>query len=145
MTVYTMGFTQKTAREFFGKIRNEQIDLLIDIRLNNNSQLAGFAKGKDLDFFLSELCGCKYVHKIEFAPTKELLDDYKKNRITWDQYVEVYHQLMDRRDMVQKFAEEFEQYDKVLLLCSEVLPDKCHRRLLAEAIKETYGYEIKHL
>ena len=101
MTVYTMGFTQKTAREFFGKIRNEQIDLLIDIRLNNNSQLAGFAKGKDLDFFLSELCGCKYVHKIEFAPTKELLDDYKKNRITWDQYVEVYHQLMDRRNMVQ--------------------------------------------
>ena len=81
MKIYTMGFAQKSAEEFFSKIKNHKIELLIDIRLNNKSQLAGFTKGRDLEYFLKEIADCEYIHEPLFAPTKELLDDYKKDRM----------------------------------------------------------------
>ena len=145
MKIYTMGFTQKSAEEFFEKIKKNQIELLIDIRLNNQSQLAGFAKGKDLTYFLDKLCQCRYVHELSFAPDKDLLDDYKKGRADWDQYVVRFNELMYKRAMVKHFQNKYSKYDRVLLLCSEPTPEQCHRRLLAEAIAAETGDEIVHI
>ena len=86
MLIYTMGFTKKTAEQFFEKIKKNNIDIVIDVRLNNQSQLAGFTKGKDLVYFLKELCNCEYKHEIKFAPTKEILASYKKGDIDWGEY-----------------------------------------------------------
>lgn len=136
MTLFTIGFTQKSAKTFFELIRENQIELLIDVRLNNKSQLAGFSKGTDLDYLLKEICNCNYVHCQDYAPTKEILDDYKKKKITWEQYVERFIPLMEKRDFPQTFMKRFAGYERVCLLCSEPTPEQCHRRLLAEMIKD---------
>ena len=83
MNLYTIGFTKKSAEEFFESIKNAHISLLVDVRLNNNSQLSGFAKGRDLAYFLPRLAACKYVHGLRFAPTKELLSNYRKGVVPW--------------------------------------------------------------
>lgn len=136
MNLYTIGFTQKSAEEFFGLIKKYKIEMLVDIRLNNKSQLAGFSKGKDLEYFLDEICNCKYEHCIEYAPSKEILDNYKKRVITWDDYVNQYVPMMQKRKVQEKFLKKFLNYNSVCLLCSEPTPEKCHRRLLAEMIAE---------
>ena len=82
--IYTMGFTQKNAETFFEKIKKADIDILVDVRLNNKSQLAGFTKGQDLVYLLKEICDCKYSHEVSFAPTKEILDGYKKGSMSWE-------------------------------------------------------------
>lgn len=97
MDIYTMGFTQKTAEQFFEKIKKNEIEILVDVRLNNQSQLAGFTKGKDLSYFLKELCHCKYDHNISYAPTKEILQAYKKETISWSEYEEKYVELLIKR------------------------------------------------
>lgn len=134
MVLYTIGFTQKSAQQFFELIKSNNIDILVDIRLNNKSQLAGFTKGDDLRYFLHEICNCKYQHCIEYAPTKDILDNYKKKAIGWDEYVRQYLPLMQRRNSVQKFIDRFSAYQSVCLLCSEPTPEYCHRRLFAEMI-----------
>lgn len=145
MILYTMGFTQKSAEDFFKKIRNHQIDIVVDVRLNNRSQLAGFSKGRDLAFFLKELADCNYDHNDFFAPTKVLLQDYKKGIKSWDDYVEIYKELILRRNMTSYFMRCYNEYISPLLLCSEATPEQCHRRLLAEAISSDYSIEIIHL
>lgn len=146
MNLYTIGFTQKSAKDFFERIKANKIELLIDIRLNNKSQLAGFTKGNDLEYFLSEICKCKYKHCLEFAPTKDILDGYKKKRITWDQYVEMFNALMFKRGDYKKFVDKFSEYKNICLLCSEPTPERCHRRLLAELIATTDNQiVIKHI
>ncbi len=87
-TIYTMGFTQKNAEKFFKLIKAYNIDILVDIRLNNKSQLAGFTKGEDLKYFLHEICDCEYSHRVDHAATRDIQDGYKKKAITWDQCVE---------------------------------------------------------
>lgn len=146
MILYTMGFTQKSAREFFGLVQAHRIDMLVDIRLNNTSQLAGFTKGEDLRYFLQALCGCRYQHCAAYAPTKELLDDYKKGRLDWEGYVRQYIPLMESRQAVGMFYEAFSTYDAVCLLCSEPTPQHCHRRLLAEMIAAAHpDITIQHI
>ncbi len=146
MTVYTIGFTQKTAERFFELLREHQIQMLVDIRLNNKSQLAGFTKGEDLRYFLKEICGCGYAHCEEFAPTKQILDDYKKKQSGWEDYVSRYLPLMEQRGAAERFLKRFAGYERVCLLCSEPTPERCHRRLLAELIRERAPEtEIKHL
>ena len=145
MNLYTIGFTQKTAKQFFDLIKSNNIDIVVDIRLNNKSQLAGFSKGDDLEYFLSEICACKYVHCDEYAPTKALLDDYKKKRTTWDEYVAIYIPLIKKRNGVTKFIEQFGKYTNVCLLCSEATPTQCHRRLFAEMVQEVISATIKHI
>lgn len=137
MKLFTIGFTKKSAAQFFKLIRDNQIKLLVDIRLNNTSQLAGFSKGEDLEFFLKELCDCQYEHCIEYAPTKDTLDRYKKKEISWEKYVSEYQPLMLSRLAPQKFLKKYGSIDNVCLLCSEPTPEQCHRRLLAEMIKTT--------
>ena len=134
MTIFTLGFTQKNAEQFFSLIKENRIELLIDIRLNNRSQLAGFTKGTDLSYFLRELCGTKYVHCDEYAPTKELLSGYQKGTVSWDEYEAQYNEIMTARHASQNFAKRFSNYDRICLLCSEPTPEQCHRRLLAEIL-----------
>lgn len=146
MKLYTIGFTQKSAEEFFNKIKNSDIDLLIDIRLNNISQLAGFAKGKDLAYFLKEICNCEYVHDDLFAPTKELLDNYRHKKISWKEYENQFANIMVNRNISKRFSTIYKQYKKVCLLCSEPTPEQCHRRLVAEYLSEDIeGIEIIHI
>lgn len=146
MILYTMGFAQKNAERFFTLLQDNRVELLIDIRLNNKSQLAGFTKGNDLAYFLKRLCNCAYMHCVEFAPTKEILDAYKKNEISWEQYVERFLPLMDKRHAVERFLSLATGYDRVCLLCSEPTPEQCHRRLLAEMIaKNAPDITVVHL
>ncbi len=140
-----MGFTQKNAAEFFSKIKRNNIDILIDIRLNNKSQLAGFTKGQDLEYFLKEICQCKYSHEIMFAPTKDILDRYKKGRITWNEYESEYNALITRRKVEDIFKRKYSEFENVLLLCSEPTPEQCHRRLLAEYLSNGNKEDIKHI
>ena len=145
MTIFTVGFTQKSAREFFELIKRNKIELLVDVRLNNQSQLAGFSKGKDLEYFLKEIANCEYEHQLLYAPTKELLDDYKKKKIDWDTYTEVFNGLIEKRDMKTHFEKNYLKRNNVVLLCSEAVPDMCHRRLIAEAMEKTFDVTVIHL
>lgn len=103
MQIYTMGFTQKTAEQFFEKIKQNGIQIVIDVRLNNQSQLAGFTKGKDLVYFLKVICNCLYEHEIKFAPTKEILSAYKKGDINWKEYEFKFDGLIKTRKIVDIF------------------------------------------
>lgn len=145
MNIYTMGFTKKSAKDFFSLIKKNDVEMLIDVRLNNQSQLAGFTKGKDLSFFLKELCNCLYCHEIQFAPTKIILDNYKKQLISWSEYELEFKKLIIRREVSEIFKKKYGNYKNVLFLCSEPTPDYCHRRLLAEFFEKELGCAIKHI
>jgi len=142
--LYTIGFTKKNAQSFFSKLQKAGVTKLIDIRLNNVSQLAGFAKRDDLIFFLRELCDCDYKHMPIFAPTKEILDAYKKKQIDWNEYVRRFSRLIKERTIEKKITAE--ELNNSCLLCSEPTAELCHRRVVAEYFKEQFGdIEIKHL
>lgn len=146
MKIFTIGFTQKSAREFFNKIKNNNIDLLIDIRLNNVSQLAGFAKGKDLEYFLKEICDCEYAHDDVFAPTKTLLDSYRANKTSWREYEDIFAQIMSTRQIEERFKKLYSNYKNICLLCTEPTAEQCHRRLVAEYLqKHCDNIEIIHI
>ncbi len=147
MTVYTIGFTQKSAEQFFELLKSNKIELLIDIRLNNKSQLAGFTKGSDLAYFLKEICGTKYIHCEEFAPSKELLSGYQKGIVSWDAYENEFAAIMEKRGAYKKFLDRFGAFERVCLLCSEPTPEHCHRRLVAEKLTAFYfgQIEVVHL
>lgn len=142
--LYTIGFTKKSAEQFFNLLRNNQVKKIIDIRINNLSQLAGFAKGPDLKFFAREIGGIGYEHNIDFAPTEDLLSRYRDKKITWQEYETEYLNLLDIREVAQKT--DIENLHENCLLCSEHTPEKCHRRLLAEYLKRVNNeIEIIHL
>lgn len=147
MRIYTIGFTKKSAEQFFCLLKKNNIKFFLDIRLNNSSQLSGFAKGSDLKFFLKNLLKIEYRHDIRFAPTKEILDGYKKKNITWNQYETEFLELMNSRNFKKIIADEYsDQLDGVCLLCSEPTAEKCHRRLVAEKIQSHFpNIEIIHL
>ncbi len=142
--MFTIGFTRKNAQLFFSKLRNAGVTKIIDIRLNNISQLAGFAKRDDLIFFLKELCDCKYEHKPNWAPTKDILDAYKKKEIDWNEYEMRFRKLIIERKIEEKI--KFDELNNICLLCSEHTPNQCHRRLIAEYLKDKFvNVEIIHL
>ncbi|MGD9159887.1 MAG: DUF488 domain-containing protein [Desulfobacteraceae bacterium] len=144
INLYTIGFTKKNAKTFFSKLRNAGVTNLIDIRLNNVSQLAGFAKRDDLIYFLKELCDCGYKHMPTFAPTKDILDAYKKKKIDWDEYVRRFSKLIKERKIEEQIT--IEELKNACFLCSEPTPEQCHRRLVSEYLKDQFGdVEIKHL
>ena len=134
ITLYTIGFTKKSAEQFFGLLRDNGVKQLVDVRINNTSQLAGFAKGKDLEFFTNEICHIPYKHIVDFAPTKKLLDQWHKNEVTWTEYVEIYTRMLKDREIVKKYG--VKSFDGACFLCSEDTPEQCHRRLLAEYMQE---------
>lgn len=145
MNVYTIGFTKKNAETFFKFIKNSNIKTLIDVRLNNVSQLAGFAKKDDLKFFLRELCSTEYVHAPELTPTKEILDPYKDGKMTWKAYEDKFLNLMSQRNIERSIRPEL--LDHGCLLCSEHEPHMCHRRLVVEYINKStdLNLTVKHL
>jgi uncharacterized protein (DUF488 family) len=118
---------------------------LIDVRLNNTSQLAGFAKRDDLQYFLREICQADYVHEPVLAPTPEILDAYKKKSIDWDEYARQYRELLISRKA--ESAVERSLFDvPAVLLCSEPTAEHCHRRLAAEYLAEHWAQvEVVHL
>lgn len=132
--LFTIGFTQKNAEKFFTALRNAKIRRVLDIRLNNVSQLAGFTKRDDLRFFLRELCEADYHHLPQCAPTEEILDTYKKNGGSWETYVQQFLPLIRSRHIETLLTPEL--LDFGCLLCSEPTPEKCHRRLVAEYLQE---------
>lgn len=145
MRVYTIGFTKKSAEEFFGKLNNLGIKLLIDVRLNNNSQLAGFTKRDDLAFFLKKLCNAEYIHEPLLAPTQELLTAYRKKQCTWQEYEEKFVALLAERRIEEKIDKRIFEKNTVLL-CSEDSARYCHRRLVLEYLREKWGnFDIIHL
>jgi uncharacterized protein (DUF488 family) len=144
MKIFTIGFTKKSAESFFAKLKSAGVKRLIDIRLNNVSQLAGFAKQDDLRYFAKAICDIDYVHILDLAPTKDLLDAYKKNNGDWDMYQRNFLQLLKMRRVEDNLARDL--LDDGCLLCSEDKPDQCHRRLVAEYLGEKWGeVEIEHI
>jgi len=143
--IFTIGFTKKKAEYFFEKLKKAGVKRIVDVRLNNVSQLAGFAKKDDLIYFLKQLGGMDYVHLPELAPTKDILDAYKKQKGDWATYERKFIELMERRHIEDKIPKEV--LNEGCLLCSEDKPHHCHRRLVAEYLSKKWDedVEIKHL
>lgn len=143
--ICTIGFTQTTAKDFFDSLKKNNIKTLIDTRINNNSQLAGFSKKEDLKYFLQEICSINYIHETDLAPTKELLAAYKDGKVNWNSYEDEFKKLIEKREIEKKLS--LELIDHSCLLCSEKKPHFCHRRLVAEYLKDKTDFEIqiKHL
>ena len=145
MEIYTIGFAGRKAADFFGKLKQHGIKRLIDVRLNNTSQLSGFSKKDDLRFFLKEICQADYIHEPLLAPTDKLLDDYKKKKCHWANYEAIFNKLMADRQVDNKIDRILFKVPTVLL-CSETKADQCHRRLIAEYLREKWGdVKIIHL
>jgi uncharacterized protein (DUF488 family) len=145
MNLYTIGFTQTTAERFFHRLGAANVKRIIDVRLNNTSQLAGFAKAGDLAYFAKAILKADYIHEPLLAPTADILDAYKKNGGAWDEYEKRFNDLMGRRKIDEKLDPAI--FDGACLLCSEDKPHHCHRRLVAEFLKERWRQpvEIRHL
>lgn len=144
MRVLTIGFTRKSARQFFGLLRRSGARRIVDVRLNNSSQLAGFAKRDDLAWLLHELCAMDYVHVPQLAPTHAMLDGYRKGKADWAAYERQFLGLMRERRVEQSVSRDI--IADGCLLCSESEPHHCHRRLVAEYLREQWGaVEIEHL
>ena len=144
MKILTIGFTRKKARGFFEALKSAGAKRVVDVRLNNVSQLAGFAKRDDLRWFLDEICHIDYRHVLTLAPTKEILDGYKKHGGSWDDYERQFLNLMAERKIEEKIEPEL--LEDACLLCSEDKPHHCHRRLVAEYLGEHWrNIEIEHL
>ena len=145
MEIYTIGFTQTTAEHFFGRLKAAGVQRLLDVRLNNSSQLAGFAKAKDLPYFLHELVGATYEHEPLLAPTQELLDEYKKRKGDWESYECRFLDLMTERQIERALSPaEFEL--PTALLCSEATAENCHRRLICEYLASRWTeVHVTHL
>lgn len=142
--IFTIGFTKKSAEKFFEKLKAEGVKKVIDTRLNNTSQLSGFAKQADLQYFLKQLAGIDYQHQLSLAPTQDILSAYKKKTMSWEDYSRRYLDLIAERQI--QTAMKKEDLDNCCFLCSEDKPHFCHRRLAAEYLQSKLtNIEIIHL
>jgi uncharacterized protein (DUF488 family) len=143
MEIYSIGFTKKSAGEFFGALKAAGIERLLDVRLNNTSQLAGFAKQSDLKYFLEEICGAAYEREPLLAPTQEILDVFKKQKGSWETYTEAYLALIRSRKVESAISQQsFER--RTVLLCSEASAEHCHRRLALEYLQRHWNDVVIH-
>ena len=145
--LFNIGFTQKDAEQFFGILKANKIDCLVDIRLNPNGQLSRFAFEKDLPFFLDKLVdGCKQVHRVDLAPKKELLKEVrdKDNPMSKDYtlFEKAFFKQLATDSLIYNFVEKFNKYENVCLLCSEPTIEKCHRRLVSDKLLERFSEDI---
>ncbi len=144
INLFTIGFTKKSAKHFFDTLIKSGVRRIIDTRLNNVSQLAGFTKRPDLEYFLQQIGNIEYLHLLNLAPTKDILDAYKKKGIDWETYEKQFLQLITERQIEQQISPEL--LDGGCLLCSEPTPHHCHRRLVAEYLGQKLGtIKIHHL
>jgi uncharacterized protein (DUF488 family) len=144
MKIMTIGFTKSSAEKFFTRLEHSGTKRVLDVRLNNISQLAGFAKKHDLSYFLKELCDMEYVHLPQLAPTQEMLDAYRAGAGNWDRYQRSFLALLASRKVEQSLSKSL--LAEGCLLCSEATPHQCHRRLVAEYLQDKWGdVDIVHL
>lgn len=145
MDVSTIGFTNKSAEKFFQLLRNAGVRTLIDVRLNNTSQLAGFAKKADLKYFLSELIGAQYIELRDLAPEPEMLKRYQSKELSWVNYADAYLELLAKRRVESNLDASL--FAGGCLLCSEDKPHQCHRRLAIEYLNSRWNgsLHISHL
>ncbi len=144
INLFTIGFTKKSAQQFFELLINAGVRRVIDTRLNNKSQLAGFTKNKDFEYFLHQIGNIDYTHRLELAPTKDILNTYKKNNGDWETYEKQFLQLITEREIEKTVSPDL--LDGSCLLCSEPTPHNCHRRLVAEYLSQKLGtIKIVHL
>lgn len=148
INLFNIGFTQKTAEEFFGILKKNKIDCLVDIRLNPNGQLSRFAFEKDLPFFLDKLAdGCKYVHRVDLAPQNELLKEVRTKGSAMSKdyklFEKEFNQYLEKKSKIKNFVEQFKEYENVVLLCSEHTTEKCHRRLVSNMLLNKFSKDIK--
>ena len=134
--LFTIGFTKKTAEEFFYYLKDSGVCTIIDIRLNNTSQLAGFSKYPDIEFFLNSICGIDYIHEPMFSPSEKTLKRNKKKEIDWNTYKKEFNQTMNERNISTLIKEKYLYLDNVCLVCSEPTPDNCHRSIIAEKFRD---------
>ena len=144
MKLFTIGFTQRSAESFFTALQAAGVARVVNVRLRNASQLAGFAKRGDLPYFLRALAGIDYHHELQLAPSAELLDDYRTQRIGWSDYERRFRELIAQRRIEKTLDKEL--LNDACLLCSEAAPDRCHRRVAAEYLAQQWGeLRISHL
>ncbi len=144
MKIFTVGFTKKSAETFFTRLNEARVTRLVDVRLNNVSQLAGFTKRDDLRYFAKAICGIDYLHVPELAPTADILDAFKKQKGDWGLYERQFLGLMEERRIADTVRSQLP--DGSCLLCSEETPEHCHRRLVAEYLQRHWGdVEIHHI
>ena len=144
MRIYTIGFTKKSAEAFFGLLSDSGAKRVVDVRLSNHSQLAGFAKQDDLTWFLKRLCNMDYVHRVDLAPTDELFRAYRKEHGSWEALRDGFLELLRQRRIEETIPQEI--IADSVLLCSEETPEHCHRRLVAEYLRDHWdNVEIIHL
>ncbi len=145
MTLFTIGFTKKSADEFFKALKLAEVRTVVDVRINNTSQLAGFTKKDDLAFFLHELSGVRYIHELSLAPTQELVKSYRGKQIGGNEFSAQYLELLRSRG-VRDRLDESDYRANTVLLCSEPDAVHCHRRIAAEFLQSSWGdFEIVHL
>jgi uncharacterized protein (DUF488 family) len=143
MKLFTIGFTRKSAERFFETLHGAGVERLIDVRLNNRSQLAGFAKRDDLRYFLERICGIEYLATGELAPEPAMLAAYRRDR-AWHRYSGEYRDLIARREVERSLAQA--NFRNACLLCSEHEPEHCHRTIAAEYLQQQWGdVQIVHL
>jgi uncharacterized protein (DUF488 family) len=144
INVFTIGFTKKSAQDFFEKLRAAGVKRVVDVRLNKTSQLAGFSKRDDLQYFLNQILGIEYVEAPLLTPPQPLLDDYKKQKGTWEQYERAFTHLMQERRIEEHTDPAL--LSSACLLCSEEQPHHCHRRIVVEYLQRKWGnLSINHL
>lgn len=148
INLFNIGFTQKTAEEFYGILKRNKIDCLVDIRLNPNGQLSRFAFEKDLPYFLDKLAdGCKYVHRVDLAPQNELLKEVRTKGSAMSKdyklFEKEFNQYLESKSNIENFVEQFKKYQNVVLLCSEHTTEKCHRRLVSNMLLNKFSKDIK--
>lgn len=143
--VTTIGFTQTNAKNFFSRLSSSGVKTLFDVRLNNTSQLSGFAKANDLEFFLEKIGGIRYKHQPMLAPSDDMLKAYKRDKGDWREYEQKFLALISNRRIEERFKPEM--FENTCLLCSEATPHQCHRRLVCEYLNGKWGgrLKVKHL
>ena len=139
--VATIGFTGKTAQRFFDSLKQAQIRTVLDVRLHNTSQLAGFAKKQDLRYFLENLCGAAYLEIPELTPERDLLKRYQGKVLGWDEYAAAYLELIAKRGVERQL--NIDLFRSGCLLCSEHLPHHCHRRIALEYLNTQWNSSLK--
>jgi uncharacterized protein (DUF488 family) len=137
--IYTIGFTKKSAQEFFNLLEQNNVEIVVDIRLNNTSQLAAFAKHPDIQYFLKVISNIKYIHDKSFAPAESTLAKYKKKIIHWDEYVIEFKDTMKKRNIEEHIKSNYLTYNNVCLLCSESSNENCHRSIVSEIFSKQFG------
>ena len=145
MHLYTIGYSEKTAQEFFELLKLNHIDCLVDIRIYPDHEGAMYASKRDLPYLLKELAGCDYTYMGSLAPTPKLLEDVHKDN-DHDKYARGFAKIMAEGKIPHSLDREFFEKQTCCLLCFEATAEFCHRRLVAEQMqKYLEGMEIIHL